>query len=115
MAGEIKSERWARSFRNGGRHRAESAPETFSLKTRSHPAAFNASICAAWSCVLELTRAYPIFISALILKDTLLESKMRDNARAISIFQKVEFLKDVKQSFVPSKGDSSQSRSADGD
>ena len=25
MAGEIKSERWARSFRNGGRHRAESA------------------------------------------------------------------------------------------
>jgi hypothetical protein len=25
MAGDIKSERWARSFRNGGRHRAESA------------------------------------------------------------------------------------------
>jgi predicted RecB family nuclease len=25
MVGEIKSERWARSFRNGGRHRAESA------------------------------------------------------------------------------------------
>jgi hypothetical protein len=28
MAGEIKSERWARSFRNRGRHRAESAPWT---------------------------------------------------------------------------------------
>jgi hypothetical protein len=26
MVGEIKSERWARSFRNGGRDRAESAP-----------------------------------------------------------------------------------------
>jgi hypothetical protein len=26
MAGDIKSERWARSFRNSGRHRAESAP-----------------------------------------------------------------------------------------
>src|ERR1700687_4039044 len=25
ILGEIKSERWARSFRNGGRHRAESA------------------------------------------------------------------------------------------
>src|SRR5712671_1630390 len=25
MVGDIKSERWARSFRNGGRHRAESA------------------------------------------------------------------------------------------
>src|SRR6202023_1041728 len=25
MAGDIKSERWARSFRNSGRHRAESA------------------------------------------------------------------------------------------
>ena len=28
MAGEIKSERWARSFRNGGRHRAEPASQT---------------------------------------------------------------------------------------
>jgi hypothetical protein len=25
MVGDIKSERWARSFRNGGRHQAESA------------------------------------------------------------------------------------------
>jgi len=29
MVGDIKSERWARSFRNGGRHRAESAKAGF--------------------------------------------------------------------------------------
>src|SRR5713101_3152081 len=28
MVGDIKSERWARSFRNGGRHRAESATDS---------------------------------------------------------------------------------------
>jgi hypothetical protein len=31
MVGDIKSERWARSFRNGGRHRAESASNAFHI------------------------------------------------------------------------------------
>ena len=34
MPGGIKSERWARSFRNGGRHRAESALKKERPKTR---------------------------------------------------------------------------------
>ncbi|MDA9474751.1 hypothetical protein XI03_09620 [Bradyrhizobium sp. CCBAU 65884] len=39
MVGEIKSERWARSFRNRGRHRAESAEEVIEGKWRllCHP------------------------------------------------------------------------------
>jgi predicted ATPase len=41
MVGDIKSERWARSFRNGGRHRAESASQYDC--TRHHALAFTFS------------------------------------------------------------------------
>ncbi|MEH2491605.1 hypothetical protein [Bradyrhizobium sp. AZCC 2230] len=34
MVGDIKSERWARSFRKGGRHRAESAGKLEPLDAR---------------------------------------------------------------------------------
>jgi hypothetical protein len=36
MVGDIKSERWARSFRNGGRHRAESADQVLDDQECAH-------------------------------------------------------------------------------
>jgi hypothetical protein len=46
MVGDIKSERWARSFRNGGRHRAESAIDQPILSARGKFGLELREICA---------------------------------------------------------------------
>jgi putative spermidine/putrescine transport system ATP-binding protein len=47
MVGDIKSERWARSFRNGGRHRAESADGHIEVANREEPLTEGAFVALA--------------------------------------------------------------------
>jgi len=53
---------WSRSRCSSGR--SQRPPDAFSRKIRSHPADFSAGTCAAVSCSLVETRAYPISMFA---------------------------------------------------